>query len=102
MTIAAVNRRDTSSATHTAPPVTVATAGSQVVSYWVDKTSGNTGWTVPGEVVPRSASIGTGGGRVTAAAGDTTTAAGEWAGATAMSSVAGAKTIGWSVVVPAP
>jgi hypothetical protein len=102
VTTAAVNVATTSSALHTTPPITVATAGSQVVSYWVDKTSGNTGWTIPGEVTPRSTSVGSGGGRITAAAGDTTTAAGEWPGATASSTVAGSKTIGWSIVVPAP
>jgi PKD repeat protein len=102
VTTAAVNVATTSRTAHTTPSVDVATAGSQVVSYWVDKTSGNTGWTVPSEVTPRSTSVGSGGGRITAAAGDTTMAAGAWPGATATSAVAGTKTIGWSIVVPAP
>jgi hypothetical protein len=102
VTTAAVNVATTSSTLHTTPPITVATAGSQVVSYWVDKTSGNTGWTVPGEVTPRSTSVGSGGGRITAAAGDTTTVVGEWPGVTASSTVVGSKTIGWSIVLPAP
>jgi hypothetical protein len=53
-------------------------------------------------VTLRSASIGSGGGRITAAAGDTTTIAGPWAGASATSAVPGAKSIGWSIVVAAP
>jgi len=102
ITTAAVNVAAVSSATHTTPAVTVTRSGSQVLSYWVDKTSGNTGWTTPGNVAARSASIGSGAGRVTAFAGDTVVAAGPWTGATATSSVAGTKTIGWSIVVPAP
>ena len=102
VTTAAVNVATASSATHTTPPVTVGTSGSQVLSYWVDKTSGNVGWTPPPNVIARSASIGSGGGRVTALAGDAVVAAGPWSGATAVSSVTGAKTIGWSIVVPAP
>jgi PKD repeat protein len=92
----------TTSTDASAPPAAVATNGSVVVSYWVDKTSGNTGWTMPGTVTLREQSIGSGGGRITAAAGDAGAAAGTWPGATATSSVSGGKAIGWTVVVPAP
>jgi PKD repeat protein len=89
-------------ATMTSPPIEVITNGSQVVSYWVDKTSGNNGWTLPANVVARASSIGSGSGRVTAAAGDTAVVAGTWPGATATSTTSGTKAIAWTVVVPAP
>jgi PKD repeat protein len=91
-----------SSTSMTSPAVTVAEAGARVVSYWVDKSGANTGWTLPGTVTARANSIGAGSGRVTAAAGDTATPAGTWPGATAVSTANGAKQIAWSVVVPAP
>ena len=91
-----------SSTTLTTPPVAVTASGSVVVSYWVDKTSGNNGWTLPASVTPRASSVGTSSGRITAAAGDAAVLAGTWPGATATSTVAGSKSIGWTVVVPAP
>ncbi len=86
----------------TTPAVQVTGNGSVVVSYWVDKTSGNNGWTLPASVTPRASSVGTSSGRITAAAGDAAVLAGTWPGATATSTVAGAKSIGWTLVVPAP
>ena len=83
-----------------ATPAVTAVAGSTVVNYWSDKTSGNDGWALPGNVTGRSDSVGTGGGRITASAGDAIAPGGGWTGATATGTVAGAKAIGWSVVVP--
>jgi hypothetical protein len=102
VTTAAASVAPSASTDLTTPPVPVASSGSFVVSYWVDKTSGNTGWTLPGNVVGRSVSIGSGGGRITAAAGDSVAPAGPWPGATASGTVSGSKAVGWSVVVPAP
>jgi PKD repeat protein len=88
------------SASHTTPGVTVGTSGSLVVSYWADKTPGNAGWTLPGNVTLRNQSLGSGGGQITSAAGDTgPVAAGPWAGATATSSINSGKAIMWSVVI---
>jgi PKD repeat protein len=88
-------------ATHASPSVAVATNASTVVSYWVDKTAGNTGWTLPGNVTERVESLGSGSGQITAVAGDSTpVAVGSWPGATATSSVSSGKAIMWSVVVP--
>ncbi|HEX9645005.1 MAG TPA: PKD domain-containing protein, partial [Acidimicrobiia bacterium] len=73
-------------AAHDTPGVTVGSSGSFVVSYWADKTGGNAGWTLPGNVTLRNQSLGSGGGQITSAAGDTgPVAAGPWAGATATS-----------------
>ena len=65
---------DSSTATHVAPAVSVATAGSWVVSFWSDKSSSTTLWTLPSTVTSRDLVYGTGGGRVTAALADSTAA----------------------------
>ena len=82
------------------PAATVASSETVVVSYWADKTSGNTSWTVPASVTTRTTSIGTGGGRITAAIGDSISGTGTWPGATATSTTAGSKGIGWTIVLP--
>ena len=61
---------DSATASHTAPAVSVATGGSWVVSFWADKSSSTTGWTLPGGVTQRDQVIGTGSGHVTAVIGD--------------------------------
>ena len=76
---------DSSTASHIAPAVTVANGGSWVVSFWSDKSSSTTAWTLPGDVTQRDQTIGTGGGRVTAAIADsnTTVASGTYPAQTA-------------------
>jgi len=76
---------DSSTASHTAPAVNVANGGSWVVSFWSDKSSSTTAWTLPGDVTQRDQTIGTGGGRVTAAIADsnTTVASGTYPAQTA-------------------
>ncbi len=64
---------DSNTASHTAPAVTVANGGSWVVSFWSDKSSSTTAWTLPAGVTQRDQSIGTGSGRVTAAIADSNT-----------------------------
>ncbi|MBI5087697.1 MAG: PKD domain-containing protein, partial [Actinobacteria bacterium] len=73
------------------PAVAVAQSGSAVINYWSDKSASNSGWTLPGSVTARVGSVGTGSGRITAAAGDVVVAGANWAGATANSTVAGTK-----------
>ncbi len=68
--ITEVGASDTNVATHTAPAATVTAGGSWVVSFWADKSSTTTGWTLPAAVTSRDSDIGTGGGRVTDAVGD--------------------------------
>jgi ADP-ribose pyrophosphatase YjhB (NUDIX family) len=56
----------------TTPAVTAAASGSALISYWADKSSDNvTGWTLPGGVTERGETVGSGGGRISAAIGDT-------------------------------
>ncbi len=82
------------------PATTVTYTGAAVVSAWADKSAGNTGWTLPATVTSRASSLGSGTGQVTAAVAETNAPAGAWPGATANSSVAGTKGIGWTVVMP--
>ena len=65
---------DSSTATHIAPVVQVATAGSWVVSFWSDKSSSTTGWTTPAGTTQRDLVLGSGGGRVTAVLADSAAA----------------------------
>ncbi|MBI5087317.1 MAG: PKD domain-containing protein, partial [Actinobacteria bacterium] len=83
-----------------ATPATNPAAGSVVLSYWSDKTDANAGWVLPNGVQMRQSSIGTGSGRITAAAADAVAPGGAQAGVSANSTVASAKAIMWSIVVP--
>ena len=65
----------TNRATHTTPGANVATAGSYVVSYWADKSSATTGWTLPAGQTQRALALGTGPGRITSVASDLNAAA---------------------------
>jgi PKD repeat protein len=90
-------------AAHTTPGATVATAGSYVVSYWADKTSGTTGWTLPAGQTQRSLALGTGTGRITSVASDPNApaATGASPGVTATSTTSSRKATMWTVVLQA-
>jgi PKD repeat protein len=84
----------------TTPAVPVATAGSTVISYWADKSSDSTGWTLPGDTAVRDQSIGSGGGRIVAAVSDNgPLAAGNAGGKTAESSSLNRRGTMWSIVL---
>ncbi|MEV0456349.1 PKD domain-containing protein [Catellatospora methionotrophica] len=86
--------------THPTAATTVAASGSAVASYWVQKVSATATWSAPGTVTARTATTGSGGGRLVALAADTGgVAAGPWPAVTATSTVASARAIGWSVVL---
>ena len=61
---------DATVTSHVAPAINVATNGSWVVSFWSDKSSSTTGWTLPSGVPSRNIVVGTGGGHVSGALGD--------------------------------
>jgi PKD repeat protein len=88
-------------ATHTTPAVTVPTDGSWVVSYWADKSSATTGWSLPASQVSRGAVAGIGTGRVTSVASDRGEAvpAGPDGALTATADSSSAKATMWSVVL---
>ena len=75
-----------------------------VVSYWVDRSSATeTGWTVPAAVVERIESLGSGGGRHTAALADygTPVGPGTFGGVTATAAASSSRAVSWSVVLTA-
>ena len=74
-----------------------------MVSYWADKTSGTTGWTLPAGQTQRSLALGTGTGRITSIASDpnAAAAAGASAGVTATSTTSSRKATMWTVVLKA-
>lgn len=98
-TVAGSSVMGASSTALTTPSASVAYTGSAVVSYWADKSGSNGGWTLPLGVAQRTASVGAGTGRITAAVGDSFPAVGTWPGATANSQAAGTKGIGWTIVM---
>lgn len=61
---------DAFTATHVAPATSVPIAGSWLLTYWADRSSSTTAWTLPASVTSRAVALGSGGGRVTSALGD--------------------------------
>ena len=61
---------DVNVTSHSTSPVAVAGAGSWVVSFWSDKSTTTTAWTLPAGVTQRDQTIGTGATRVTAVLAD--------------------------------
>jgi PKD repeat protein len=88
-------------ASHTTPQVSVATAGSYVVSYWADKTTDTTAWTLPGAVAVRQSTTGTGSGHIASVSGDpgVSFGVGTAGGITATANSANNKALMWSVVI---
>jgi PKD repeat protein len=68
--VTVVGASDSGTASHATPPSTVSRAGSWVLSYWADRSSTTTGWTLPVGVSARNTVIGTGGGHPSAAIAD--------------------------------
>ncbi len=91
----------TSRAAHTTPGASVAVPGSWVVSYWADKSSVTTTWTVPGGLTQRGLSVGTGSGRVTSMLADSgaAVATGPSAGVASTADSSSAKATMWTVVL---
>ena len=87
-------------ASHEAPPINVPNSGSTVVSYWSEKVSETTSWSLPGNVTLRNQNNGSGGGRINSIVGDTgSVAAGPWPGLSAGSSTGVSKAVMWSVAL---
>lgn len=66
----ATTAESTLSTAHPTASVSVATAGSRVVSYWADKSSTTTSWTAPAGLTVRSTAIGTGSGYISTLVAD--------------------------------
>ena len=98
--VAADFAEDVLRAGHATPQVD-APPGSWVVSYWADKTSATTGFSLPGSVTARQALCGTGTGRVCASLADSGGAvpAGSYGPVVATADAASATATTWSVVL---
>lgn len=86
---------------HPAPAAVVSSTGSTVVRYWVDKVSATHAWTVPTGVTRRASTTGAGGGLLASVTADTGgVPAGTVTASVATSSLASAKALAWTIVVP--
>jgi hypothetical protein len=87
--------------THPAPAATVASGGSAVLRYYVDKGATAHGWTLSPTLVQRATTTGSGTGFLTAAVGDQAdVAAGTAPSLTATSGISSNKSIAWTLVLP--
>jgi PKD repeat protein len=82
-------------------PVVDAPAGSWLISYWADKSSATTGFTLPGSVTARHALCGTGSGHVCSSLADSGGAVptGQAGGLLATADAANATATTWSIVL---
>lgn len=89
-----------SSATHVSPAAT-AVSGAWVATYWADKSSATTAWTLPSGVTSRGTVYGTGTGRVTSALADgaAPVAPGTVGGLTATADSVSSRGISWTLVL---
>ena len=62
--------RDNTTSTHVAPAISVTPSGSWVLTYWSDRSSGTTKWTLPAAVSARKVAVGTGNARVSGVIAD--------------------------------
>ncbi len=86
---------------HPAPAASVATNGSTVLRYWSDKASSARTWTTPAGVTRRTTTNGSGGGSIATFSADAAgVPAGSAAALSATSSLAAAKALAWTIVVP--
>lgn len=87
-------------ANHETPAIGVSGAGATIISYWSEKISSPTSWSLPATVTPRNQNNGSGGGRINSIVGDTASVpAGTWPGVIAGSSTGSSKALMWSVVL---
>ncbi|HSK32138.1 MAG TPA: PKD domain-containing protein, partial [Propionicimonas sp.] len=66
VTASAVDGSNTARSSHPAPDVDVSTAGSWLVNYWSEKSSGDVTWTAPAGTSTRTTDAATGSGKVSA------------------------------------
>ncbi|MBV9292037.1 MAG: PKD domain-containing protein, partial [Frankiales bacterium] len=93
----------TSTATHVTPTVNGLLAGSWAISYWTDKSTTTTGWTLPGDVTSRAQVTGTGSGADAAALADAGPVSGSYGGKTATTNATSGSAVQWTVALqPAP
>jgi len=99
--VSAAGSETASQTGHTTPTVSTSVSGGRLVSYWGEKSSSTTTLTPPAGVTAREASTGTGSGRITALAADSTDPVqpGTAGGLTATADTASAKALMFTVVL---
>jgi PKD repeat protein len=92
---------DSNTASHTTPNATVTDAGSLAVSYWSDKSSTTTAWSLPATVQQDSTSVDTGTAYVTTALGQSpsTVGIGSYGSQTATTNAVSGKGTEWTVIL---
>jgi len=92
---------DTINRTNRVTPAISVPEGARIVSYWADKSSTTTAWTLPSTVSSRATACGTSTGRICSAFADSghSLSAGVQPGVTANTDVASNKATTWSVVL---
>jgi PKD repeat protein len=82
-------------------PLVDAPAGSWVVSYWADKSSATTAFTLPGSVTGRQAACGTSSGRICSALADSggPVPTGQYGGLVATADASNATATTWSIIL---
>lgn len=88
---------------HQSPGLTLPDSNSVVLTYWVDKSSSTSGWTLPVGQIQRSQNVGSGNGRLTSIASDLgrASAVGDWAPVTATANAVSSRATIWSVALTA-
>jgi PKD repeat protein len=96
----AVVQTDAGQTTHVTPTVTVADKEA-VISYWVDRSSAASGWTVGAPTIERIEALGVGGGRHSAVLGDdgTIVGPGVLGGRSATAVASSSRAAMWSIVL---
>jgi len=86
---------------HESPGLVLPDSNSVVLTYWVDKSSSTTSWSLPGGQVRRAQNSGSGGGHLTSVASDSGKASpnGAWAGITATADAPSSRSTTWSVAL---
>jgi PKD repeat protein len=95
---ASASSKDSTTASHTSPTVTGLAGGSLAVTFWTDKSTGTTAWTLPAAVTQRSTVFGTGGGAVSAALADSGAAvSGSYGNLTATTNAVSGAGVEWTI-----
>jgi hypothetical protein len=94
-------RSDAIVASHTTPNVAVTADNSLAISYWTDKSSSTTSWTLPAGVRSDAQYIGIGGGSSSSVLGDSVSpvGVGSYGSQTASTNAPGGKATNWTIIL---
>jgi hypothetical protein len=92
---------DSNTTSHTTPNAAVTTAGSLAVSYWADKSSTTTAWTLPAGVTARQSFFDKGSAYITSQLADSgsTVGVGNYGTKKATTNAASGKAVEWTIIL---